>query len=183
MVTTAGFCLLLGFFQGLWLCHRVPSLNFPPGLLPSWAYTTAEAILSLLSLQRLQLCLREPRPSYSPWPLHVFKTSITWETHTHCQVWLPGTALTPSGPQHQLSQQSKAFTLVVINSKYFSNYHVGVFISLWNFTSQASISASLSTCLSSELPQNSPLTTEQSAAFPDQSSDAKTHGRACHRTP
>lgn len=130
VVTTATGLCLLWFFSGTLAGPQSTKPQLPSMTAPILGPVLLLRLYFLCSLQRLQLCPRVPRPSCSPRPFHVFKTSITWETHTHCQVWLPGTALTPSRPQCQRSQQSNVFTLVVINSKYLSNYHAGVFISV-----------------------------------------------------
>lgn len=81
---------LPGPFQELCPCFMVP---WP---LHSWDSNWGCTLTSGLSWP-----LAVPSLSGSPWSLHAFKNSTTWETPTQCQVWMPaqGTALPPSGPQ------------------------------------------------------------------------------------
>lgn len=69
--------------------------------------TTAEVSPSPITFT--QLLFRDPKPyltvprlTCSPWPLHAFKTSTTWETHTWHQVHLLAGGTTMASSRTQL---------------------------------------------------------------------------------
>lgn len=92
---------LMASFRGLWPYHVVPSLNFSPGLLPTRSFYCSGGCAFTNSLS---WPLPVPSLSCSPWPLHSFKTSATWDTFPSLTattslgtVWTTGSVCWPWG--------------------------------------------------------------------------------------